>query len=68
MSGIGKGMMTVQEVADYLRVAPSTMRNKAFRRRIGIKGVRVGQSMRFPREEVDAFLRRNTEDEMGGTE
>jgi len=61
MSEISESLMTIEEVAEHLRVAKSTMRNKEFRQRLGLKSVRVGKSVRFRREDVEAFVKRNVE-------
>lgn len=48
-------ILTVEELASYLKVNPQTI----YRRfRAGdLPGVRIGRSIRFPKELVDAWLR-----------
>ena len=48
-------VMTVSEVAQYLRVNPQTVYRKA---KVGeLPAVRIGRAIRFRRVELDAWLR-----------
>jgi excisionase family DNA binding protein len=50
-----KGYLTVKEVAEWLRVAPSTVHKMVKQGRL--KVYHVGKQLRFRREDVFAFLR-----------
>jgi excisionase family DNA binding protein len=47
-------MMNVEEVADYLRVAPATIYRLAQQGKI--PGAKVGRSWRFSKERIDRWL------------
>lgn len=47
--------MTVEELAEYLRLTPRTIRRKF--RRGELPGVRIGRAIRFKRDVIDAWLR-----------
>ncbi len=48
-------VMTVSEVAEYLRVNPQTVYRKA---KVGeLPAVRIGRSIRFRRSELEAWLK-----------
>ena len=49
-------LMTVQEVAEYLRVKPSSIYEWAKNGKI--PGVKVGRLWRFKREQIDEWLRK----------
>jgi len=48
-------VMTVQELAEYLRLDPQTVYRKF--RRGELPGVRIGKAIRFKREVIDGWLR-----------
>ena len=49
-------VMTVSEVAEYLRVNPQTVYRKA---KAGeLPAVRIGRAIRFRRSELDAWLKK----------
>lgn len=48
-------MMTVEELADYLRVDPQTIYRKF--RGGELPGVKIGRAIRFKREVIDGWLR-----------
>jgi excisionase family DNA binding protein len=48
-------IMTVREVAEYLKVDPQTVYRKF--RRGEIPGVKIGRAIRFKRDIIDAWLR-----------
>ena len=50
----GKGLMTAQEVADYLGINEATVRR--YLNRGKIKGYRLGNRWRIRREDVEAYL------------
>ena len=57
-------VMTVSEVAQYLRVNPQTVYRKA---KAGeLPTLRIGRAIRFRRAELDACLRRQVEDRERG--
>ena len=49
-----KKLMTVKEVADYLRVKPSTVYDWAKQGKI--PAVKIGRLWRFGREEIEAWV------------
>ena len=48
-------VMTVEELADYLRLDPQTVYRKF--RRGELPGVRIGRAIRFKRDVIDGWLR-----------
>lgn len=54
-------LMTIDEVADCLAIAPSTLRTKKFRNENGLNIIRVGRQIRFIREDIENFISRNME-------
>ena len=67
MNEIGARLMTLKEVAEYLQVAETTIRNREYRIRNGLRTVRVGRSLRFRQEDVQDYVKRNVEGERNGT-
>ena len=51
-------VMDVEGVADYLGFSSSTIYTKV--RELDIPHVRIGGALRFPKAEIDKWLRRNT--------
>ena len=49
-----KGLMTAQEVADYLGISEATVRR--YLNRGKIKGYRLGNRWRIKRDDVEAYL------------
>ncbi len=49
------GFMTVQEVADYLRLKPLAIYRKVKSKEIPFK--RAGRSLRFDKEELDQWMK-----------
>jgi len=47
--------MTEEEVASTLDIDTQSVRSQSFRKRIGLKGIKLGSIWRFRREEVDRF-------------
>jgi hypothetical protein len=45
-------LMTAKEVAEILRFSVRSINDPRFRRRIGLKAVKIGHSVRFTREDV----------------
>jgi len=68
MNEIGARLMTLKEVAEYLQVAETTIRNRDYRIRNGLRTVRVGRSLRFRQEDVQDYVKRNVEGERNGTD
>jgi len=66
MNEIGARLMTLKEVAEYLQVAETTIRNRDYRIRNGLRTVRVGRSLRFRQEDVQDYVKRNVEGERNG--
>jgi excisionase family DNA binding protein len=61
-------LMTVDEAAAYLRLAPWTLRHWVCQKRIPY--VRLGRSVRFRRKDMERFVTQNLHgklDERGGT-
>ncbi|MBI3615048.1 MAG: helix-turn-helix domain-containing protein [Candidatus Omnitrophica bacterium] len=53
-----KEVMTVSEVAEYLRVNPQTVYRKA---KVGeLPAVRIGRAIRFRRSELDAWMKESS--------
>jgi len=50
-------VMTIDELADYLKISKSTLYHLV--RRGEIPGTKIGRHWRFHREAVDAWLRRS---------
>lgn len=48
-------LMTEEEVAKTLDIDAQTVRSRSFRKRIGLKGIKLGSIWRFRREEVNRF-------------
>ena len=53
--------LNVREVAAVVGVAPSTAEDRRWRRRVGLRGFRVGRSLRFRKSDVLALLERGLE-------
>ncbi|WP_338104494.1 helix-turn-helix domain-containing protein [Streptomyces chilikensis] len=53
----GNRLLTVEEVAEWLRVSEATVRNKY--RRWGIKPQKVGRLLRFRERDIANYLERN---------
>jgi len=51
-------MLTVEEVAQWLRLSPATVRRL---RRKGLRGSKLGRQIRFRRADVAAFIRKTAE-------
>lgn len=51
-------IMTVEELAEYLKLAPQTIYRKF--RRGQLPGVKIGKAIRFKREVVESWLRMNS--------
>lgn len=51
-------VMLIQEVADMLRMSPCSIRRLVKEKKIPY--LRIGRSVRFPREQIDAWLRNGT--------
>lgn len=49
-------VMTVQQLAEYLKLDPNTIYRKF--RKGEIPGVRIGKAVRFKKEVIDSWLRR----------
>lgn len=57
-NSLNEPLMTVEEVAAYLRLRPETVRS--FARRKQLPTLKVGPGIwRFQRSEIDAFLAKN---------
>jgi len=54
-------LWSVEETADYLNIAPGTLRNMVYQRR-GPRSYKVGGHRRFRRADVDNWLERNASD------
>lgn len=55
-------LLTIPELAERLRLSPSTMRSRVFRDRIGIRTIKVGKRVLVPADFVDRFLERRSRD------
>ena len=56
---IEKALMTEKECADYLRLAPVTLRLWRYRRTSGPPFTKVGRKVLYRREDVDSWLKDN---------
>ena len=54
------GLLTLQEAADYLKIAPGTLKNWVSARRIAY--VKVGSLTRFEQRDLDQFVLDNRVD------
>jgi len=54
-ASVATEIMTVEEVAEYLKLDPQTIYRKF--RRGEIPGVKIGKAIRFKREVIDGWLR-----------
>lgn len=54
-------LLTAEEAAELLRVAPRSIGATAFRRRHGIATVRIGRKLLFDRAELERFVAANRE-------
>lgn len=52
---MGSDVMTIQELAEYLKLNPQTVYRKF--RRGELPGVKIGRSIRFKRDVIDGWLR-----------
>jgi excisionase family DNA binding protein len=59
MSG---GYLTVQAAATLTVFSPRSLRDPRFRARHGLRAVRIGNRLRFRRDELEAWLEANRED------
>jgi excisionase family DNA binding protein len=57
--GAGPGMMTVHEVAEYLRLSEAKIYEMA--REGHVPALRLGKKWRFKRDLIDDWIRRETE-------
>lgn len=65
MSEVKNDIMTVQEVAEYLRLNEMTVYRLAQEGKI--PGLKIGRSWRFKKEVIDEWFRRKGEAVMVGT-
>jgi excisionase family DNA binding protein len=56
MAELRSEVLTAQQVARLLGVHPAVVYRRAKKRRLG--HIRVGEAVRFPKADVEAFLRR----------
>ena len=54
-------VFTPERLALLLRLAPNTIRDERWRRRVGLRACRVGGALRFLRQDVEAVFRRGRE-------
>ena len=51
-----KRMLRVEEVSEYIGIAPKTIRNKLANGTFPIAARRIGRCVRFDRRDVDKYL------------
>jgi len=56
-------LLTVEDVARYLNLAPATIYRKA--RNKEIPAVRIGRTWRFPQDMLEEWIRKKTEEDRG---
>lgn len=54
-------LLTRDEVAQMLRVAPKMLNQRAYRRRLGLPVVRIGGAIRFHRADVERCIQAGRE-------
>lgn len=55
-------LLTINDVADLLSVSVTSVRNKHFRAREGLKIIRVGRAIRFSQKEIEDYIKRQIEE------
>ena len=58
-------MMTANDVAEILRFSVRSILDTRFRRRIGLKSVKIGHSLRFRPDDVALILQTDTQPDTG---
>ena len=53
---INRRMLGVSELADYLGLAPQTIRNKLVNGTLPIPAKKIGKLLKFDRKDVDAYV------------
>lgn len=54
-------LLTIPEVARILQIGENTLRNKSYREQLGLSVIKIGRAIRFSRDDVDEFIRRNVQ-------
>ncbi len=54
-------LLSADEVADVLGLSPRTLRDKRYRARIGLSGVKVGKFLRFLGKDVEDLIQKSRE-------
>lgn len=54
-------VFTADEAAQFLKCSPNVLRDPEWRRRIGLRAIRVGRSLRFLKHDLLQFLEERKE-------
>ena len=54
-------VLTTDEAAQFLRCSPNVLRDPEWRRRIGLRAVRIGKSLKFLKRDLLQFMEERKE-------
>ena len=54
-------VLTTDEAAQFLRCSPNVLRDPKWRRRIGLRAVRIGKSLKFLKRDLLQFMEERKE-------
>ena len=55
-----KPVLTTADIAKVLRLSEKSVRDPRFRQRIGLRGIKIGRSLRFLEDDVKRLLKPKT--------
>lgn len=50
-------LLSIQDVADRLGLSAKTLRDRSYRMRIGLRGIKIGRKIRFAEADLARFLK-----------
>ncbi len=54
-------LLSVDEVAERLGVSAKTLRDRSYRMRIGLSGIRIGRKIKFSEADLERFVKAKRE-------